>query len=96
MQRYGSVTGLSLLWQRFRYTQLFLHVHNKTPSVAAMGVSNLDCSARVHGFALESFLIAGWQMSRRIFNASVAPNEASLRVPRVCLVASSASAFPRA
>src|SRR5215831_10716760 len=33
MSRYGSVTGLSLLWQRFRYTQVFLGTHNETLSV---------------------------------------------------------------
>src|SRR6266487_2467615 len=29
-QRYGSVTGLSLLWQRCRNTQLFTGAHNET------------------------------------------------------------------
>jgi len=44
MQRYGSLTGLSLLWQRFRYTQLFLGAHSETLSVIAMRVCNPDPS----------------------------------------------------
>ena len=38
------MTGLSLLWQRFRYTQVFLRAHNETLSVVAMRVSNPDRS----------------------------------------------------
>jgi hypothetical protein len=38
------VTGLSLLWQRFRYTQVFLGGHHEPLSVVAMRVSNPDRS----------------------------------------------------
>ncbi len=40
MQRFGSLTGLSLLWRRFRYTQLFLGAHIETLSVPLMRLSN--------------------------------------------------------
>ena len=39
-QRYDSVTGLSLLWKRFRYTQLFLRAHIETLSVPVTRLSN--------------------------------------------------------
>jgi hypothetical protein len=36
--------GLSLLWQRFRYTQVFPGAHNETLSVVSMRVRNPDRS----------------------------------------------------
>jgi hypothetical protein len=36
------VTGLSLLWQRFRDTQVFLRWHNEALSTVAMCVCNPD------------------------------------------------------
>jgi hypothetical protein len=36
--------GLSLLWQRFRYTQVFVGVHDETLSVVAVRVNETDSS----------------------------------------------------
>jgi hypothetical protein len=43
MQRYGSATGLSLFWQRVRYTQVFLGANDEPVSVA-IHANNPDCS----------------------------------------------------